>query len=64
MTDRRDIVVYGVGGLGFLCWVVAFIRQEYQSLGSTWSTYDLWVAGAILIMTAVVIDFFWNDSNG
>ena len=50
-----------LGVIGLLTWLVALIRVAFLS-GPTWLADDLWVLGAVLLLAAVLIAWFWNDS--
>jgi formate hydrogenlyase subunit 3/multisubunit Na+/H+ antiporter MnhD subunit len=48
--------------VGLLTWLVAFIRIAYLS-GPTWLADDLWVLGAVLLLSGVIVAWFWKDSR-
>jgi hypothetical protein len=55
-------VVRLLGVIGLLTLLVAFIRTVYP-LGIDWLITDLWVGGAILVVLAILLAWFWKDSK-
>lgn len=63
MTSHRNRVLRWLGVMGLLIWLVAFIRAAFLS-GPNWLVDDLLVAGAVFLLVAIIVWWFWKDSKG
>jgi hypothetical protein len=63
MTSHRNRVLRGLGVIGLLIWLVAFIRAAFLS-GPNWLVEVLLVAGAVFLLAAIILWWFWKDSKG
>ena len=62
MVTGKAKVEYGLAVAGLITLVVAFIRTAILSTDA-WLVNVLWVGGAIIVLMALVLAWFWKDSK-